>query len=217
MTAIRPLPTLALASLSFLLTACIVRYTDFPQPALDRMPGPKKEGSVLYYHTDPTAYYSKAPGGTVFGMVYIFPMALPIDLPLMSQGRYRELSRAFAESQLIAQPIPTMSSPEKGVYCKVDVKHKLPTELAANFTVISILSFGFFPSYSGRAMDVVRFDLYVDQELQKIYRYQVRQERWIWAVLLPFFWVNFFTAGTDEAFRAVVNQFFLDAIRDGYL
>jgi len=216
----RPLYTITVACLSLLLTACIVRYTDFPQPELDRMPAPKQE-SVIYYHADPAAYYAKAAGvpSTVFALLppFMIPMAIPIDLPPVSQGRYRELSRAFAESHLVAQAIPATSPPDKGVYCIVDVKHKPPSESAANFTAISLMFFGFLPSYSGTAMDVVRFDLYVDQELQKIYRYQVRQDRWMWAGLLPLLWVNFFTTGTDEAFRAVVNQFFLDATRDGYL
>jgi hypothetical protein len=214
----RPLYTITVSCLSFLLTGCIVRYTDFPQPSLDRTPSPKKE-SVVYYHVNPAAYYAKAAGvpSTVFGWVFIAPMAIPIDLPPMSQGRYRELSRAFAESHLVAQAVPVPSPPDKGVYCVVDVKHKPPSESAANATAISLMFLGLLPSYSGTAMDVVRFDLYVDRELQKIYRYQVRQDRWMWAGLLPLLWVNFFTAGTDEAFRAVVNQFLLDAIRDGYL
>ena len=217
----RPPYTIAVACFSLLLTGCIVRYTDFPQPSLDRMPAPKQE-SVIYYHADPEAYYAKAAGvpSTILGFVSLpfpIPVVIPIDLPRVSQGRYRELSRAFAESHVVAQAIPVTSPPDKGVYCIVDVKHRPPSEYAAIFTVMSFFFVGFIPSYSGTAMDVVRFDLYIDKELQKIYRYQVRQDRWMWVGLLPFFWVNFFTAGTDEAFRAVVNQFFLDATRDGYL
>jgi len=209
----RPLYTLALVSISLLLTACIVRYTDFPQPALDRMPTFKKE-SVIYYHADPEVYYWKPGRGVA---VVGLGIPIPTDLPPWSRRRYQELPRAFAENHLVAQAIPATTPPEKGIYCAVDVKHKEPSNMAESFTVMSIITLGMIPSYTGTSADIVRFDLYVDQELQKIYRYRVRQDRWIWAGLLPLFWVNFFTAGTDEAFRAVVNQFFLDATRDGYL
>ena len=210
----RPLCTIVLVSLSLLLTSCIVRYGEFPQPAIDGMPAPK-QNSVIYYHTDPEAYYFKAVGGGT--VVAVGGLVAPTDLPPLSQRRYRELSRAFAENHLVAQAISATTPPEKGLYCAVDVKHKAPSVAAEIFTVISFLTLTAIPSYSGTSVDVVRFDLYVNNEFQKIYRYQVRQDRWMWLGLLPFVWVNFFTAGTDEAYRAMVNQFLLDAVKDGYL
>jgi len=208
--------TIALVSLCLMLTSCIVRYSEFPQLNLEQIPVPKKN-TVIYYHADPEAYYLKAESGVVVGIVGPFPVPLPTDLPAVSKRRYRELSNAFADNEIGAEAIPATAPPEKGVYCAVDVKHKLPSDAAEVFTMVTLFSLGFFPSYSGASVDIVRFDLYVDNELKKIYRYQARQDRWMWLGLLPFIWVNFFTAGTDEAFRAMVNQFLLDATKDGYL
>jgi len=208
--------TIALVSLCLMLTSCIVRYSEFPQVTLDGIPVPKKD-TVIYYHADPLAYYLKVEGGVGVAFPGSMPMIFPTELPPLSQRRYRELSNAFADNHVGAEAIPATASPEKGVYCAVDVRHKSPSDAAEMFTMITLFSLGLLPSYSGESVDVVRFDLYVDSELKKIYRYQVRQDRWMWLGLLPFVWVNFFTAGTDEAFRAIVNQFLLDATKDGYL
>lgn len=208
--------TIALVSLCLMLTSCIVRYSEFPQLNPERLPVPKKN-TVIYYHAAPEAYYWKAESGVVVGLIGPFPVPIPTDLPAVSQQRYRELSNAFVDNQIGAEAIPATAPPEIGVYCAVDVKHKPPSEAAAIFTSGTLFSLGLFPSYSGASVDIVRFDLYVDKELQKIYRYHVKQDRWMWVGLLPFIWVNFFTAGTDEAFRAIVNQFLLDTTKDGYL
>ena len=144
-------------------------------------------------------------------------MVVPTEPPALSERRYEELSRLFAENHLVAQAIAATTPPEKGVYCAVYVRQKAPSDEAELFTYLSLRTLGLIPSYSGTSAYVLRFDLYVDKELQKIYRYQIRQDRWMWVGLLPFLWVNFFTAGIDEAYRAIVNQFLLDAIRDGYL
>ena len=76
--------------------------------------------------------------------------------------------------------------------------------------------YGFLPAYSGEGGYLVRYELYIDKQLKKTYRYEITEERLVWLGLLPFVWVNFFTASQKDAFLATAHQFFHDAEQDGY-
>jgi hypothetical protein len=90
-------------------------------------------------------------------------------------------------------------------------------DLAADLSY-GLLSIGpVLPYYSGHAGHLIRYDLYVDGELKRSYRYEVIKKGVAWVGLLPFAWVNFFTDDHQDACRAVLHRFIRDVDRDGYL
>jgi hypothetical protein len=81
----------------------------------------------------------------------------------------------------------------------------------SNWTLTVIPCFG-----EGIAFDN-HFDVFVDNTLKHSYRYGISRTGIDWIGLLPFFWINLFTADYKEAFSSNVAQFITDAKRDGFL
>jgi len=61
------------------------------------------------------------------------------------------------------------------------------------------------------------FDVYVDNVLNRSYQYDIQWKGVNWIGLLPFFWVNLFLTGHEEAFSANAYQFITESKQDGLL
>ncbi len=186
------------------LTSCIVTYRDFPR--VDASAPLPKKSVPIYYYVDPLDLHAKALANAGAGY----------DFPFPSRESYEELRRAFSDNRAFSEAIPASSPPAKGIYCSVDVTHTPQSELAGGFALASITLLTLSPAYSASSVDEVQFELFVDRELKKTYRYRVTKVKGTWIVLLPFAWINLFTPNRTDAFRAAARQFFLDAERDGY-
>jgi hypothetical protein len=73
------------------------------------------------------------------------------------------------------------------------------------------------PVYSGQSGWELSYGVYDRNEFKKTYNYEITQKQFVWLLLLPFSWINFFTYSLEEAVRSTTAQFVLDAQRDGYL
>jgi len=180
------------------LTSCLVTYKVFP--SVDRQSSPTQRKTFpVYYHVN-------------------FPSELPsrYGVPFGSLGLRHELERAFEENQVFADAIIALSPPQRGIWCSVTVTVKRRSVLARMFEGASGGAYGLLPAYSGEGGYLVRYELYIDKQLKKTYRYEITEERLVWLGLLPFVWVNFFTASQKDAFLATAHQFFHDAELDGY-
>ena len=194
-----------LLSLALLLTSCIITYKDFPNIDVQSPPQSARDFPI-YFQVNPSVLHGK-------GLVRSWSV---FDPPSPSLESYQELARAFRETKLFAQAIASSSPPEKGIYCSIDVVHKWPSQMADVFTFTSMVLLTAFPTYSDTSQDIVQFDLYIDNKLKKVYQYRVTRVRGMWIVFLPFVWINLLTPSREETYRATVDQFFLDADKDGY-
>jgi hypothetical protein len=57
----------------------------------------------------------------------------------------------------------------------------------------------------------INYHVYVDGTERKTYRYEITRIFGAWFFLLPFIWINLFTADESDAFAATTQQFYLDA------
>jgi len=61
------------------------------------------------------------------------------------------------------------------------------------------------------------YSVYDHNALKKTYTYEITAKVFYWLLVLPFFWINFFTYSFDDAVRSTTAQFVVDAQQDGYL
>jgi hypothetical protein len=129
---------------------------------------------------------------------------------------WKKLEQQLATNQWFAQTEYRASPVEKGIYFSGRAERVPQSAIAEIFSLVSQLTFFVLPSYSGESGLVLYYDLYIDQDLKKIYRYEIKR-RWILGLLLlPLVWINLMTDDLDDAIVATANQFLLDAERDGY-
>ena len=81
----------------------------------------------------------------------------------------------------------------------------------------SIWTLGLIPCYADGVVHTMHFDVFLNNTLKESYQYEISRKGVQWLGLLPFFWVNFFTAQYKDAFSANAHQFVIDARRNGYL
>lgn len=198
------------------LTSCVTTYTDFPVVNRQLEPLSGKE-SAMYYHVDPLSYLEQAM--RTWRKTRSSPLLQGTALPI--RATYEELERVFEQNRIFTKAIAISAPPEKGIFCAVEVIYKPPSTSAHLFTALTFGSIFpvplfFVPSYSGESGHIVKYNLYVDQEMKKTYEYQITRKEAAWFGLLPFVWVNLLTPSEREAFRATAYQFFLDAQQDGY-
>jgi hypothetical protein len=193
------------------LTSCIVSYEVLPEmdPAQLNVPKPVTPFTYSAVMAEP-------------------PKTQEPIFPLRSfYGYYspaNDLKRILKEKdQLFSEAVSTDTVPSGGRDVQVGVRVYImpPSRSAIIAGVISHLAVPFFPPlipyFTGEGGYLVSYGLYVDQELRKTYRYEIKRKGLSWVVLLPFTIANFFTKSEEDALRITAKQFFLDAHQEGYL
>ncbi|MDF0650084.1 MAG: hypothetical protein P0121_01265 [Nitrospira sp.] len=135
--------------------------------------------------------------------------SLPIEFRLIQEAL--ENKGGFAAA--------TVSNPPsaKGIHLNV-YETVIEQSTASNiFCSLSLLTLSAVPCYSSRGGYLVQYDLLVDGELKKTYRYELHEKRAQWIVLLPVMWMNGLTVSYQQAFRGTIYQFLRDGQADGYL
>src|SRR6185295_13307199 len=115
--------------------------------------------------------------------------------PDSDSGLADRLRRAFAQNVNFTQAIETSTPPEKGIYCTVEVNEKV-----ISFSGVSIFNV-VLPGVEGRHY-YVQYDLYIDMEKKKGYRYEFSRQMVYWGPLVLFLWVNFLTPSEQEVLTA---------------
>lgn len=113
----------------------------------------------------------------------------------------------------------TVSTPAslKGIHLNV-YETVIEESIASRFFCsLSLLTLTALPCYSSRGGFLVQYDLLVDSELKKTYRYEIKERRAQWIALLPIMWMNGLMVDYRQAFRGTIYQFLRDAQADGYL
>jgi hypothetical protein len=127
-----------------------------------------------------------------------------------------DLRHNLATNHWFSKAHSTTTPPEQGVYFSVSATDFPPSQLAAIFGGVSTATLTILPYYSEEGGLLMRYDLFIDQDLKKSYRYEIKKCGIGGLLLLPFAWVNLLTGNVGDGIVATANQFFLDAERDGY-
>lgn len=190
------LRTMALLGYLWAATGCtIVSYG----PELSEPPvSMKKEGIIGFF------YYTGSAG-----VPNVKENSLPAEAKLIQEILERQAGYAGA---IVSNP-PTL----KGIHLNI---YETPKELSAaskGFCTLSFLTLTALPCYSETGGYLVQYDLLIDNELKKIYRYEIHKTLVQWIALLPVLWVNELTGDYNHAFKGTVYKFIQDSQADGYL
>lgn len=210
----------ALGMLVMTLSSCVVTYRILPESTTEALTLPKKNLHLSYRPAEVEPRHNLP-----------YPI-LPIWIghyPLFPIWRCNEgnLAQELVDRGVVREAIVESAAPQKGIYYSAAITNEQVSAplrlLVLLLDPVLILSYGVLsigpvlPYYSGHAGHLIRYDLYVDGELQKTYRYEITKKGVAWVGLLPFAWVNFFTDDHQDACRAVLHRFIRDVERDGYL
>lgn len=124
------------------------------------------------------------------------------------------LKESFENYTRFIKVILTPSPPVSGVHVNVYQTDGPPP---STWCRISSWTLGIIPCFAEGIVFENHFDVFVDNTLKQSYRYKINRTGIEWIGLLPFFWINFFTADYKEAFSGNISQFITDAKRDGLL
>jgi hypothetical protein len=158
----------------------------------------QKEGIIhFFYHTgaprDPEA--QKNP--------------LPVEARFIQE--ILENKAGFAAA-IVSNPPPT-----KGIHLNIYETFKEPSAMSKGFCTVTGYTLTILPCYSETHGYLVQYDLLVDNELKKTYRYEINKTLAQWIGLLPFVWVNGLTGNYKTAFKGTVYRFLHDSQADGFL
>lgn len=135
--------------------------------------------------------------------------SLPIEFRLIQEAL--ENKGGFAAA--------TVSTPASAKGIHLNVYETVIEESIAGrfFCSLSLLTLTALPCYSSRGGFLVQYDLLVDSELKKTYRYEIKERRAQWVALLPIMWMNGLMVDYRQAFQGTIYQFLRDSQADGYL
>ncbi|MEQ1795216.1 MAG: hypothetical protein ABL970_13620 [Nitrospira sp.] len=121
-------------------------------------------------------------------------------------------SKAGFAAAIVSTPPST-----KGIHLNIYATVKESSAAAKRFCTLSSLTFSALPCYGETGGYLVQYDLLVDNELKKTYRYEIHKTFAQWIGLLPLVWVNGLTGDYSDAFTGTAYQFIHDSQADGYL
>lgn len=158
----------------------------------------KKEGIVRFFYYTGTARDPNAKENP-----------LPVEAKLLQE--ILENKAGFAAA-IVSTPLPT-----KGIHLNIYETSKEPSAATKWFCALSSRTLTALPCYSETGGYLVQYDLLVDNELKKTYRYEINKTLVQWIGLLPIVWMNGLLGDYNQAFKGTVYRFLRDSQADGYL
>jgi hypothetical protein len=192
---------LLFAGITMSLSGCIVTYRDFP--VVNPLPSPYEPAAPPRCH-----HTVKFPGRLAEGGQWTYGndwSGLSVD---------RGLQEALQHYAGCSSSLPVVYSSkwaETEVVVRV-LEKPYPRYRGGGHWLLLLI-----PVYSGQSGWELSYGVYDRNEFKKTYNYEITQKQFVWLLLLPFSWINFFTYSLEEAVRSTTAQFVLDAQRDGYL
>lgn len=209
-----------LSMVAMTLSSCVVTYRTIPESTTENAQLPKMNLRLSYRPAE--AVPLKGSPYPVF-LIWIG------HYPLFPVWRCNEgnLAQELVDLGVVREAIVELAAPQKGIYYSATITSEPvsgPLEiLAVLLDPVAILSRGLLsigpvlPYYSSHAGHIISYELYIDHELKKSYRYEITKKGVAWIGLLPFAWVNLFTNDQQDACRVALHRFIRDVERDGYL
>lgn len=166
--------------------------------------------AIIGYGTSPDSWDAKA-NTKVYDQKLYYSIG---DFSGLTFGGYDELRSILHENRVFAQSERVSTPPTKGTYLQVNTKHRDPSAGCLVWGYVSVAFIFLLPAYCGSSGFYVQYHIYKDGQEKKMYEYEIRRKAFAWLPMIAFVWVNLITSSEEDAFRAVTNQFFQDAIKD---
>jgi hypothetical protein len=119
-------------------------------------------------------------------------------------------SRHLGFMKVVTTPIP----PALGAHINI---YQTRSALPSKWCQATFFSLYVLPCYEEELVFETHYDVYVDNKLKNVYRYEINRKGFYWIGVLPFFWINYFMDSYNDAFSATVYQFITDVKRDSVL
>lgn len=209
----------ALGMLVMTLSSCVVTYRTIPESTTENAQLPKKNLRLSYRPAE-----AVPPIGSPYPVLLIWIGHYPL-FPIWRCDEYK-LLQELVDRGVVREASVELSVPQKGLYYSTTITSEPvsgPLEFLILLDPVAILSRGILsigpvlPYYSSHAGHIISYELYIDHELKKSYRYEITKKGVAWVGLLPFAWVNLFTNDQQDACRTALHRFIRDVERDGYL
>ncbi len=125
-------------------------------------------------------------------------------------GGANALRKEFPASAPFARVELRSAPPDEGIFCRVRAERIPPSVASGVFAYVSYVFLFTTPFWSTEGYSV-RYHIYVDGQEEKVLSYDIERSSFFWLLVLPVSWINLLTASEEDAFRATVHQFFVDA------
>lgn len=125
-------------------------------------------------------------------------------------GGAEALREVFRHDAPFAAREPRDEAPHEGFFVRVEAQRIPPHTGSGVVGYVSYLLLLTIPFRSTEGY-TMRYHVYVDQEAQKIYEYDIKRRTYFWLLAAPFCWVSLLTPSESDAFEATGYQFFTDA------
>jgi hypothetical protein len=183
------------------LTGCMISATR-PLHSEIKLAPPLKNGDVIRFffypsESPPDKRESETPLAT-----------LPIEAALFQQ--YLEKYSKFSTALL------SPGAPAKGSYVVISKTAGKSNMFGTLSCVFGAVTLFVLPCYDSTPSSSIRYDFYIDDQIKKTYRSEIKRTDFLWWGAIPFYWVNYFTTSYKESYETTVLQLFVEAIQDGY-
>ena len=207
------MPNLILVILLVLLSGCVVTYRDFPivdslptVQATPTAPGPcHQRAQFLYGLTEGSDEWT---WGGIYQWTY--------NGLFSPTGMADVLQDALQHATGCRSDLLSTTWPSTEVVVTVREKPYPWHWYGELLGRLSSVTYFVIPFYINEGGWEFSYSVHHRDRLTKTYKYDITARQFYWVLLLPFSWVNFFTASVEDAVQSTTAQFVLEAHRDGY-
>lgn len=166
--------------------------------------------AIIGYKTNPDSWDSK-PTPKKYEQKLYYSIG---DFSGLTFGGYDQLRHILNQNRVFAQSERVSETPTKGTYLQINTKHRDPSAGCLVWGYVSAAFLFTLPAYCGTSGFYLQYHIYKDGQEKKMYEYEIRRKVFAWLPVIVLVWANLITHSEEDAFRAVTNQFFEDAVKD---
>jgi len=140
------------------------------------------------------------------------PLAVKLQVPNRQDSFFLSRLQALDGGAVVAAAAP----PASGRFVSITVT-EVPNSVGVQiWGICAAITAFIIPVYSKDSGYDLAFETFVDGGQAGSYRYSVREELYVWVLLLPAIWVNFLTRSRSDAFSDAIIKFLADSKADGF-
>jgi len=154
----------------------------------------------------PTAGPGRAPRSAEAG-----PLAVKLKVPNRQDSFF--MWRLQEDGRSV---VPADAPPPRGRFVSVTVTEVPNSPAVQIWGLCAAITAFIIPVYSTESGWDLAFETFIDGRQAATYRYAVREQIFVWLLLLPAIWVNFLTRSRSDGFADAITRFLADSKSDGF-
>jgi hypothetical protein len=140
------------------------------------------------------------------------PLAVKLQVPNRQDSFFLSRLQELGGGTVVAADAP----PTSGRFVSITVT-EVPNSVGVQiWGILAAITAFIIPVYSTDSGYDLAFETFVDGKSARTYRYSVREDLYVWVLLLPAIWVNFLTRSRSDAFSDAITRFVADSKGDGF-